>query len=59
MEPPESWGVKYKCQFNVLEAFHCEEALPPDLLHDHLEGVVPDVTEDLLSIIACMVNLLR
>ena len=39
MEAPETWGVKYKCPFNVFEALHCVEALPPDLLQDQLAEV--------------------
>ena len=47
----ENWGVKSLCPLNVLQSFHCVSGLPPDVLHDHLEGVVP---EDLYSIIRAL-----
>jgi len=50
-EPDEDWGVKHSCPLNVLKSFHCVNGLPPDLLHDLLEGVV---AEDLLSVIRAL-----
>ena len=47
----ETWGVKTVCPFNVLQAFHCVNGLPPDILHDLMEGVIP---EDLLIIIRAL-----
>ena len=47
----ENWGVNNVCPLNRLSAFHCVWGLPPDLLHDLLEGVVP---EDLCSIIRAL-----
>ena len=44
----ESRGVKSVCPLNVLSSFHCITSFPPDILHDVMEGVIP---EDLLSII--------
>ena len=44
----ENWGLRGVCPFNELQAFHCIKGFPPDLLHDIMEGVVP---EDLLGII--------
>ena len=41
-------GVKSACPFNDLASFHCVKGFPPDILHDVMEGVIP---EDLLSII--------
>ena len=41
-------GVKSVCPFNDLASFHCVKGFPPDILHDVMEGVIP---EDLLSII--------
>ena len=41
-------GVKSLCPFNVLSSFHCVSGFPPDILHDMMEGVIP---EDLLGII--------
>ena len=34
------YGMKSRCALNQLEAFHSVVALPPDAMHDHLEGVV-------------------
>ena len=47
-EQVETWGVKSVCPLNVLSSFHSVGGFPPDLLHDLMEGVIP---EDLLSII--------
>ena len=47
------WGVERPFVLNVLRSFHCVTSLPPDLLHDHFEGVV---AEDLLSIIRALVQ---
>ena len=47
------WGLKRNCPLNTLKAFHCVSGLLPDVMHDHLEGVV---AEDLLSIIKDLVN---
>ena len=41
-------GVKSRCPMNILRSFHCISSFPMDLMHDLMEGVVP---EDLLSII--------
>ena len=47
-EEARDWGVKRKCVFNSLQSFHCVTSMPPDSLHDLLEGVIP---QDLLGII--------
>lgn len=44
----ETYGLKYKCPLNALKSFHCISGLPPDFLHDLLEGVV---SQDLLGIV--------
>ena len=36
------------CPLNILQSFHCTSGFPPDLLHDHMEGVM---SQDLLGII--------
>ena len=36
-----AFGIKRPCPFNGLAEFHCMTSLPPDLMHDLLEGVVP------------------
>ena len=41
-------GVKSVCPLNSLASFHCVTSFPPDILHDVMEGVIP---EDLLSVI--------
>ena len=41
-------GLKTDCPFNVLSSFHCVNGFPPDILHDIMEGVIP---EDLLGIL--------
>ena len=48
-----NYGVKSKCVFNKLEAFHCITSMPPDSLHDLMEGVLP---QDLLGIIRILVQ---
>ena len=50
-EDREDWGVKSKCPLNKLSSFHSVGSMPPDLMHDLLEGIVP---EDLLSIIKAL-----
>ena len=47
-EAKKKFGVKTKCVFNVLQTFHCVESMPPDSLHDLMEGVIP---QDLLGIL--------
>ena len=34
------WGLKRQCPLNILKAFHCVKSLPPDFMHDILEGIV-------------------
>ena len=34
------WGLKRQCHLNVLKSFHCVKSLPPDFMHDILEGIV-------------------
>ena len=46
-------GLKSKCVFNQLKAFHCVTSMPPDCLHDLFEGVV---AQDLLAIIRILQN---
>ena len=41
-------GVKAVCPLNTLSSFHSVTSFPPDILHDVMEGVIP---EDLLGII--------
>ena len=48
-----NFGVKTKCVFNALTAFHCTSSMPPDSLHDLMEGVLP---QDLLGIVRILVN---
>ena len=33
------YGVVRRCAFSAIESFHVTEALPPDIMHDCLEGV--------------------
>ncbi|CAF0799181.1 unnamed protein product [Brachionus calyciflorus] len=33
-------GIKTKCAFNQLSYFHCINGLPPDIMHNFLEGVL-------------------
>ena len=35
------YGVKFLTVFNSLKHFHISNGLPPDVLHDLLEGVLP------------------
>ena len=48
------FGLKEECPFNVLQSFHCVRSMPPDLMHDLMEGVIP---QDLLGIIRIFVKL--
>ena len=43
----DNCGVKSKCVFNKLKAFHCVTSMPVDCLHDLFEGVI---AQDLLGI---------
>ena len=43
-----NYGLRSRCVFNELEAFHCVTSMPPDCLHDLFEGVL---AQDLLGII--------
>ena len=47
-----NFGVKSKCVFNKLESFHCITSMPPDSMHDLMEGVLP---QDLLGIIRILI----
>ena len=49
----KNFGLKHKCVFNQLQAFHCVTSMPPDSLHDLMEGVLP---QDLLGIIRILIN---
>ena len=49
----QNFGVKSKCVFNILNAFHCVTSMPPDSLHDLMEGVIP---QDLLGIIRIFIS---
>ena len=33
-----NFGVKRKCVFNTLKPFHCVTSMPPDSMHDLMEG---------------------
>lgn len=37
-----TYGINNRCALNTLKYFHvCDYALPPDVMHDLLEGYVP------------------
>lgn len=36
-----AYGLKFNSPFNSLKYFHTSDSLPPDAMHDFLEGVVP------------------
>lgn len=38
-EPRVNFGLKTKCIFNQCEAFHCVTSMPPDSMHDLMEGI--------------------
>ena len=44
----ETWGLRWTCPLNKLSSFHAVDSLPPDFMHDWMEGVLPC---DLLSIL--------
>ena len=33
-----TFGLRHRCPFNVLSAFHAVYGFPPDILHDLMEG---------------------
>ncbi|CAF1193113.1 unnamed protein product, partial [Didymodactylos carnosus] len=43
------YGVKGTSVISVLPSFHPITSLPPDLMHDILEGVMPKLTASLLK----------
>ena len=53
-EPTKTdFGLSRKCVLNELQAFHAVTSMPPDSLHDLMEGVIP---QDLLGIIRILVD---
>ena len=48
-----NFGLKSKCVFNCLTNFHSCKSLPPDCMHDFMEGIIPS---DLLSAIKILVR---
>ena len=48
-----NFGLKMRCPFNQLKAFHCILNMPPDYMHDGLEGVV---AQDLFGVIKILVK---
>ena len=36
--PSANFGLKSKCVFNRLESFHAVTSMPPDSMHDLMEG---------------------
>ena len=36
-----AFGLKRPCPFDSLKEFHCMTSMPPDVMHDLLEGVIP------------------
>ena len=40
MEVGQTYGLRERCPFNILQSFHAVYGFPPDLLHDVHEGVV-------------------
>ena len=37
------YGVSIPCAFSVLNGFEVTSSFPPDIMHDLLEGVIPQV----------------
>ena len=52
-EDVSTFGLRWRCPFNTLESFHAITSFPPDLLHDHLEGIIP---QDLFGVIKILFN---
>lgn len=44
------YGLKRDCPLNKLKYFHSSQMLPPDIMHDFLEGIVPSETSRVLQI---------
>ena len=42
-EPQRLHGLRHRCPFNQLEAFHAVVSFPPDVMHDLMEGVIAQV----------------
>ena len=38
-DPRVNYGLRRKCVFNPLQAFHCVTSMPPDSMHDLMEGI--------------------
>ncbi|KAJ7998220.1 hypothetical protein DPEC_G00220330 [Dallia pectoralis] len=47
-----TYGVQCSCPFNVLPYFDVTKSLPPDIMHDMLEGVIPLV----LKLVLCQAH---
>ena len=47
-ENAETFGLRMRCPFNELQTFHSVTSFVPDVMHDLMEGVIP---QDLLGVI--------
>jgi hypothetical protein len=50
-EDVENFSLRERCILNQLESFHATTSMPPDLMHDVLEGVI---VNDLLGVLKCL-----
>jgi hypothetical protein len=50
-EEVENFSLRERCILNQLESFHATTSMPPDLMHDVLEGVI---VNDLLGVLKCL-----
>lgn len=50
-EDVQNFSLRERCIMNQLQCFHATESMPPDLMHDFMEGVVAN---DLCGILKCL-----
>ena len=47
------YGVRAACPFNELSSFHCTYSMPGDIMHDTMEGCIP---EDMMAITKVLIK---
>jgi len=50
-EEVQNFSLRERCIMNQLECFHATKSMPPDLMHDVLEGVI---VNDLHGVLKCL-----
>ena len=57
-EHNETYGLRVRCPFNVLQSFHAVYSFPPDLLHDLLEGRIKSSLLPVLKLKASILSII-